>query len=194
MVQQYGCTINKDFSIAPARAYFKKGMQGFWIGEERNGQVKIFIRGVTESRQNNIWVENLWVPASNVDKGEPWRPNISDWDFKMDLNEWELGGPASVPRGALPDTSVLGKTIAGLIKEFHTNPAPFMGTKIQDLLDKRATQKRGSSIGSIMQTIVQGIKDANLYMTLNRNNFTVTDVIVRTQANTRYAMQPKRYE
>jgi hypothetical protein len=177
VITQYGCTINKDFSIIPTRSNFKKGMQGCWIGEEKNGHVKIFIRGITESWQNNIWVENLWVPASNVDKGKRWKPNANDWDFKMNLSEWKLGSPESGSKVTFPDTSVLGKTVTGLINEFHTNPAPFMGTKIQDFLDKRTAQKKGFNIGSITQTIIQGIKDANLYMTLNRKSFTITDVI-----------------
>jgi hypothetical protein len=69
------------------------------------------------------------------------------------------------------------QTIAGLINEFHTNPSPFMGTKFQDLLDKRTVQNKGSGIQSVIKTIIQGIKDANLYLTLNKNNFTITDVI-----------------
>jgi hypothetical protein len=177
VVTQYGCTINRDFSIESTRSNFKKGMQGHWIGDVKDGNVKIFIRGVTESWQNGIWVENQWVPASNVDKGKLWRLNINDWDFKMNLREWELGSSISVSKVTSPDTSVIGKTIAGLINEFHINPAPFMGTKIQGLLEKRTVQKKGSGIESVIKTIVQGIKDANLYVTLNRNNFTITDVI-----------------
>lgn len=37
VIAQYGCTINKDFEVAPTRCIFKKGMQGHWIGEEKNG-------------------------------------------------------------------------------------------------------------------------------------------------------------
>ncbi|KAF2123394.1 hypothetical protein P153DRAFT_391629 [Dothidotthia symphoricarpi CBS 119687] len=89
---------------------------------------------------------------SNIKKG---MPNIKDWDFKIDLSEWQLESSESGRRATTPDMTVLGRTITGLINEFHTNPAPFMGSK----------------------TIIQGIKDANLYVTLNVKNFTITDVI-----------------
>ncbi|KAF2106273.1 hypothetical protein BDV96DRAFT_335219 [Lophiotrema nucula] len=175
VIAQYGCTINKDFSVASTRSIFKKGMQGIWIGEEKNGKVKIFIRGVTESWQNSIWVENQWIPVSNVDKGQRWKPNIGDWRFKIHLNEWEL--PNLESKVTSPDTSVLGKTITRLIQEFHENPAPFMGTKIQGLLDKRATQKKGFTLQNVVNIIIQGTKDANLYTTLNKESFTMSDII-----------------
>lgn len=119
----------------------------------------------------------MWVSARNVNKGQRWKPNIADWDFEMDLNDCAIGNQASVSKVALPDTTVLGKTVVGLINEFLTNPATFMGTKLQDLLNKRNLQRKGSTVESIAKTIIHGIKDANVYVTLNKTSFTVMDVI-----------------
>jgi hypothetical protein len=177
VVQQYGCTIKKDFSIQRTRSYFKKGMEGICVGEPEDGHVKIFIRGITESFQNGVWVENLWVPVSNVDRGRRHEPNINDWDIKMNMNSWNVEDSTGNLKATPPDTTVLGRTITRLIDEFHTNPAPFMGTKIQDLLDKRAKLGKTSTIASITKAIIQGIKDASLYTTLNKTSFTMEDIL-----------------
>jgi hypothetical protein len=152
-------------------------MQGHLIGLKKNGIVKIFIRGVTGYWHKGNWVENQWVPANNVDKGKRWKSNIKDWDFKMQMGDWKLGGPESILKVTRFETTVPSKTITGLINEFHTNPAPFMGTKIQDLLDKRATENKGSNIESITKTNIQGIKDANLFTIVNNPDITVTYII-----------------
>lgn len=74
IITQYGCTVNRDFEVQSNRSIFRKGMTGSWI-EEKNGQVKIYIRGVTEywyrpgKDAQQIWVLNQWVPSSHVDKG-----------------------------------------------------------------------------------------------------------------------------
>jgi hypothetical protein len=52
-----------------------------------------------------------------------------------------------------------------------------MGTKIQNLLDKRATLQKGSDIQSLTKVIIQGIKKANVYATLNKPNFSATDLL-----------------
>jgi hypothetical protein len=52
-----------------------------------------------------------------------------------------------------------------------------MGTKIQGLLDKRATLQKGSDVQSFTKVIIQGIKKANVYATLNKLNFSATDLL-----------------
>jgi hypothetical protein len=52
-----------------------------------------------------------------------------------------------------------------------------MGTNIQDLLDKRATPQKGSDTQSLTKVIIQGIKKANVYATLNKPNFSATDLL-----------------
>ncbi len=175
-IEEYGCTIKEDFQVNDARAFFKKGMQGHWIEQRSDGWVKIFIRGITERPQDGIWVENLWVPGKYVEKGKRWKSNINDWDFTMDLTRWKVGDEVSGSKAMASDTRILSKTITRLIEEFDTNPAAFMGTKIQDLLEKRRTQGKGNSIDSVTRTIIKGIRDANLYQTFNKPDFTLSDI------------------
>jgi hypothetical protein len=52
-----------------------------------------------------------------------------------------------------------------------------MGTKIQDLFNKRATLQKGSDIQSLAKVIIQGIKKANVYATLNKPNVSATDLL-----------------
>jgi hypothetical protein len=121
-------------------------------------------------------VKNLWVPVSKVNKRERWKPDIKNWAFKTTLREPQPASLASCSKSTPRDLSVLGKTTTALLDEFLTNPAPFMGTKIQDFLDKRATLQKGSDIQSLTKVIIQGIKKANVYATLNNPNFSATDL------------------
>jgi hypothetical protein len=172
--ERYGCTITQDYKHQDCRTDIKKGMMGSCLGQAKNGYAKIFIRGITESFQNGVWVENCWVPQEIVQKGKPWSADISDWHFKMSLKGTKLHGEVSKSNSA--DTSILGETITGLLNEFVENPAPFMGTKIQDLLNKRGSLKKGSTIDSLVAVIIQGIKNAGLYDTLNEPDFTDDDI------------------
>jgi hypothetical protein len=122
-------------------------------------------------------VENLWVPVSNVDKRERRKPDIKNWAFKTTLQGSQPASLASCSKSTPRDLSVRGKTTTALLDEFLTNPVPFMGTKIQDLVDKRATLQKGSNIQSLTKVIIQGIKKANVYAILNKPNFSATDLL-----------------
>ncbi|KAI4608895.1 hypothetical protein J4E83_008934 [Alternaria metachromatica] len=172
----YGCTIIEDYTVPATRSAFKKDMRGHWI-EEKDGKVKIFIRGITEYFQGDIWHTNQWVPSRVVKRGDPWKNSIKEWAFNMDLSTWELGGVQDPPKTNTADTSVLANTIAGLMDEFVTNPAPFMGRKIAELLEKRASRGRGNDVASVVQTILQGIQDAGLYEVLNTPDFNIDSLI-----------------
>ncbi|KAF2793776.1 hypothetical protein K505DRAFT_361718 [Melanomma pulvis-pyrius CBS 109.77] len=107
----------------------------------------------------------------------------------MDGGDIPLHGPHTAPQRALAALStktsmcyplslqeghagVLGRTVAKLIDAFQASPSPFMGTKIQDLIDRRK-----SGIKFISQAIIRGMKDANVYRTLNKPNFRVANLI-----------------
>ncbi|KAI4661757.1 uncharacterized protein J4E78_004547 [Alternaria triticimaculans] len=164
-------------------SYFEKGMVGQWF-EEKNGNARIYIRGVSEWDEGSIRHIDQWVPAKIVEKGALWKNDIKDWKYEMNLDARALeriglytavGQPSS---NTIPlDGSVLARTVAGLLDEFITNPAPFMGTKISELLDKRSKTGKGSGVDSVVHTILEGIKRAGLYDVLNRHNFTAQDIV-----------------
>lgn len=153
--QQYGCTINRDFRVDSTRSNYVKGMTGIWL-EEKGDNVKIHIPAVTEywhrpaEFAEQIWVENCWIPKRYVNKCQPWRSDINNWNFKMDLHEVGLNSSTSSLNPTGPDDTVLGKTIAALLAEFQENPAPFMGNRIQSAIDKRATLIRGFDSNSLV--------------------------------------------
>jgi hypothetical protein len=92
----------------------------------------------------------------------------------MDLSDWKLGDVRHVHTKDAKDPSVLTNTITGLLDEFFDNPAPFMGRKIAKLMDKRnSLRKVGSTLASIVQTIIKGIREAGLYGVLNDPAFNI---------------------
>jgi hypothetical protein len=167
---QFGFKFIRDFEIPEARARFIRGMTGQLL-EVRNGKAKIHIQGVTEYWHKGNWVKNIWVDTSNIERGEVWKDSIRDWKVIMNLT----GSPINTHMSSAATdthTSTIGKTIFLLLDAFHTSPAPFMGTKLRDFLVRKKYD-----IGHITTRIVQGMKDANVYDTFNRRNFSVHDII-----------------
>lgn len=95
----------------------------------------------------------------------------------MDLSGIQPEKPELEAKYTPPDKTVLGKTIAAIIAKFHKNPPPFMGPRIQSLIDKRATLSKGFDLASLTAITIQGIKDAGIYNILNKKNFTIRDII-----------------
>lgn len=85
---QYGCTINQDFDISSTRTRLIQGIQGHVI-EWRDDKIKVHIAGITGHPVNGIWVDNEWVPASIVNIGQLWKPDIKDWPIQMDFGNWK---------------------------------------------------------------------------------------------------------
>ncbi|KAL1794664.1 hypothetical protein ACET3X_006480 [Alternaria dauci] len=158
-------------------------MVGQWF-EEKNGHVRVYIRGASEWSRGSEYHIDQWVPAEIVERGALWRDDIKDWEFQMNFSPEALdrigrytavGQPSSNTK--VRETSRLARTIAGLLDEFVTNPAPFMGSKISTLLERRHLNGKGGDIGSVVETIIEGIKEAGLYDVLNRPKFTVQDIV-----------------
>lgn len=108
---------------------------------------------------------------------------MNDWNYRLNLDRGALERLERYqiekqlkPNTKSPDASVLGKTIAGLLHYFQENPAPFMGSKIDLLLDKRRSLGKGNDMDSVVQVIIEGIKKAGLYNTLNHPDFNVDQI------------------
>ena len=183
---QFGCTINHDYDIANTRTRLKKGMQGHAM-EKRGDKIKIQISGITGQSVNGMWVENEWVPASIVNVGQQWKPDINDWQFRMNLGNQESSTPIS--NASASDTSILGETIASLINEFYTYPSSFMGTKLQDLRLKRGREGMENDVDSVAKIIIKGIRDAGLYATLNQVDFTVDQLVAKAAFKINFNLQ-----
>jgi hypothetical protein len=160
---QFGCTITKDFYVSSTRTTFKRGMQGHFLEElTKDGvtKVKIYIEGVTESWTKDsqtgarAWVKNQWVPADCVGRGQPCKTDIADWPVTFEITNYDFEASAWLAETP-DDTSTLGRTITVLITAFHSDPASFMGTKLQELVDKR-------DIKSIPHITLKGIQSAGV--------------------------------
>ena len=80
---QYGCTINQDFDISSTRTRLRQGMRGHAI-ELRDDKIKVHIAGITRHHVDGIWADNEWVPASIVNIGQRWKPDIKDWPVQVE--------------------------------------------------------------------------------------------------------------
>jgi hypothetical protein len=73
--------------------FFKVGTQGILIEEDTlsegatTAQSKVFVRGVSEQLVHGNWAMNYIVPSDCIKKGAPWRDDIMDWDFRVNLVE-----------------------------------------------------------------------------------------------------------
>jgi hypothetical protein len=154
----------------------KKGIQGVLVeeglfpGGPATPYGKVFVRGVSENLVHGNWTLTYLVPSDCIKKGAPWRNNIMDWDFRVNLVESTID--TSRLAMTAPDTSVLGRTITKLVEAFHTSLAPFMQPKI-----KSVPTRRMWTIQQLVTVIIRGIKDANIYDTLNRPDFNVNHIL-----------------
>jgi hypothetical protein len=148
-------------------------MQGCLLEERDTPQgklAKIFIQGVSEHPYMGKWIQNQWVPAHIVTKGEPWKHDPKDWKIKLNLTQ-QPNVDTRLSQSS-SDLSVLGRTITKLVTAIFAVPAQFGGTEMQNLMSVKKIDAN-----YVSKAIIKGIKDANLYGTLNRPNFSITEVI-----------------
>jgi hypothetical protein len=169
---QFGCTINKDFNVKTTGARFKKDMQGRVIEVKLVGNqhlARVYIQGVTEYLHDGHWVQSQWIPVDYVNKGDPWKADMKDWNITAVLPTWSVEASKWMAAN-VPDNSVLGITVSRLIETFDATPSPFMTPKLRELIQHRGVQ-------SIVKAIIKGIKDANTYNVLNNSAFSCSEVL-----------------
>ena len=133
---------------------YEQGMQGQYMGDNGKGFAKIFIQGVTEGDGFG----NRWVPHQYLDVGPLWEDDIEKWDLDLQTSGATSTNQLWTP-SSLPDSTVLGKTIARLITAFRHSPPPFDSGRITDLIDRHG-------ISALTRVIIDGIKKAGLYKIL----------------------------
>jgi hypothetical protein len=169
---QFGFTINQDYHAEATRSKFKKGMQGCLLEERdtpQGKQAEIFIRGITEHPYMGKWIQNQWVPAYIVTKGELWKDDPKDW--KMKLHPTQQHNVDTRLSQSSSDLSVLGRTITKLVTALFAVPPQFGGIQMQNLISKNI------DANYVSRAIIKGIKNADLYDTLNRTDFSIADVM-----------------
>jgi hypothetical protein len=154
--EQYGCEVNCNFTFD--NVAYKKGMQGRLI-EKDALKAKIYIHGTTPG--------NRWVPVVKLNIGSVWK-NPEDWSINFDLPIRPMIPQTS--HFAQADTSVLGKTITGLIMLIIDSPPDFLDAKFRAVVNRENWK-------SIAKDIIAGIKKAGIYDVLNKPNFTADDLI-----------------
>ncbi|USP82788.1 hypothetical protein yc1106_10062 [Curvularia clavata] len=152
----YACEIVKPFKDKGGAISYTKGMQGQLCEvDEKRKLGKIYIRGVTE----RDGITHRWVPLGFISRGKRWQPDMNKWNMKIQLpghyrfdkRGWDSASP--------PDTSVLGKTITGLITALRNSPQNAIPEKFVEYLEKQHTTV-------LTKAIIDGIKEAGLYETL----------------------------
>jgi hypothetical protein len=175
-ITQYGCTMNTDYDHAGTRSYLKKGMQGHLLEEKDTPdgrKANISIEGVTGAFLYGKWVQSLWVPAEIVTKGVPLKEDIQQWKTKVALSQKTTTTSAPIIPPMLiaaPDSSLLGMTVMKLLHAFYQSSSLPLGGRARSCFEERG-------IGAITRMILKGVRDANLYDTLNDPTFAITDIL-----------------
>jgi hypothetical protein len=77
------------------------------------------------------------VPTSRIVRGKPWKTSIYDCEMEVDESTMHLEISFSTwTKHDLVDSTVFGKTITRLIKQFNANLPPFFGDKLPSFVQR----------------------------------------------------------